>query len=57
MWQFYRMEKRNHMKTKVDVYLQGFIYLLQILSIVAIKIQTLTKIFQSRSQIPFLQVK
>lgn len=45
------------MKTKVDIYLQGFICLLEILSIVAIKIQTLTKIFQSWSQIPFLQVK
>lgn len=45
------------MKNKEDIYLQGFICLLQILSVVAIKLQILTEIFQSWSQIPSLQVK
>ena len=45
------------MKNKGDIYLQGFICLLQVLSIVAIKLQILTEIFQSWSQIPSLQVK
>lgn len=50
-------EGRKNMKNKEDIYLQGFICLLQILSVVAIKLQILTEIFQSWSQIPSLQVK
>lgn len=45
------------MKNKEDIYLQGFICLLQILNVVAIKLQILTEIFQSWSQVPSLQVK
>lgn len=35
------------MKNKGDIYVQGFVCLLQILSVLAIKLQILTEVFQS----------
>lgn len=42
-----QLSGKKNMKNKGDIYVQGFVCLLQILSVLAIKLHILTEVFQS----------